>query len=53
VVIVAAALLSAVFTNDIVCLAMAPVLAEACLRRGSTPCPSCWRWPAPATSARR
>ena len=39
VVIVAAALLSAVFTNDIVCLAMAPVLVDACLRRRIDPVP--------------
>ncbi|MFT3817450.1 MAG: anion transporter [Rubrivivax sp.] len=31
--------LSAVFTNDIVCLAMAPVLADACLRRKLDPVP--------------
>jgi Na+/H+ antiporter NhaD/arsenite permease-like protein len=34
-----AALLSAVFSNDIVCLSMAPVLAEACRRRGLDPVP--------------
>ena len=34
-----AAALSAVFTNDIVCLAMAPVLADACLRRRLDPVP--------------
>jgi Na+/H+ antiporter NhaD/arsenite permease-like protein len=28
-----------VFTNDIVCLAMAPVLADACLRRRLDPVP--------------
>lgn len=39
VVIAVAALLSAVFSNDIVCLAMAPVLAEACLRRRLDPVP--------------
>lgn len=39
VVIAAAALLSAVFTNDIVCLAMAPILADACLRRRLDPVP--------------
>lgn len=33
------ALLSAVFSNDIVCLAMAPVLADACLRRRIDPVP--------------
>ena len=32
-------LLSAVFSNDIVCLAAAPVLADACLRRGLDPVP--------------
>ena len=39
VVIAVAAALSAVFTNDIVCLAMAPVLADACLRRRLDPVP--------------
>ncbi|MEX8519095.1 MAG: anion transporter [Leptothrix sp. (in: b-proteobacteria)] len=39
VVIVMAAGLSAVFSNDIVCLAVAPVLAEACLRRRLDPVP--------------
>ena len=34
-----AALLSAVFTNDIVCLAMAPILVDACLRRRLDPVP--------------
>ncbi|MBL8334939.1 MAG: anion transporter, partial [Rubrivivax sp.] len=38
-VIAVAAALSAVFTNDIVCLAMAPVLADACLRRRLDPVP--------------
>jgi Na+/H+ antiporter NhaD/arsenite permease-like protein len=31
--------LSAVFSNDVVCLAMAPVLADACARRGLNPVP--------------
>ncbi len=31
--------LSAVFSNDIVCLAVAPVLTQACLRRGVDPVP--------------
>jgi Na+/H+ antiporter NhaD/arsenite permease-like protein len=39
VVIAVAAGLSAVFTNDIVCLAMAPVLVDACLRRRLDPVP--------------
>jgi Na+/H+ antiporter NhaD/arsenite permease-like protein len=39
VVIMVAAALSAVFTNDIVCLAMAPVLADACVRRRLDPVP--------------
>jgi Na+/H+ antiporter NhaD/arsenite permease-like protein len=39
VVIGVAAALSAVFSNDIVCLAVAPVLAEACLRRRLDPVP--------------
>ena len=38
-VIVAAGALSAVFTNDVVCLAMAPVLADACVRRRLDPVP--------------
>src|SRR5215510_4885485 len=33
------AVLSAVFSNDIVCLAIAPVLADACRRRGLDPVP--------------
>lgn len=39
VVIVASGLLSAVFSNDIVCLAMAPLLLESCLRRRLDPIP--------------
>jgi Na+/H+ antiporter NhaD/arsenite permease-like protein len=39
VVIGVAAALSAVFTNDVVCLAMAPILVDACLRRGLDPVP--------------
>jgi Na+/H+ antiporter NhaD/arsenite permease-like protein len=39
VVIAVVAALSAVFSNDIVCLAVAPVLAEACLRRRLDPVP--------------
>jgi Na+/H+ antiporter NhaD/arsenite permease-like protein len=35
----AAGLLSAVLANDIICLAMAPVLTVACIRRGFTPVP--------------
>jgi Na+/H+ antiporter NhaD/arsenite permease-like protein len=38
-VIVTVAALSAVFSNDVVCLAIAPVLADACLRRGLDPVP--------------
>jgi len=38
-VIVVVAALSAVFSNDVVCLAVAPVLADACLRRGLDPLP--------------
>src|SRR5262245_3178122 len=38
-VIAVVAVLSAVFSNDIVCLAIAPVLADACLRRGLDPVP--------------
>ncbi len=39
VLIVLIAALSAVFSNDIVCLAAAPVLAEACMRRRLDPVP--------------
>ncbi len=39
VLIVAAGGLSAVLANDIICLAMAPVLAEGCARRGLDPVP--------------
>ncbi len=39
VVVMAAGALSALFSNDIVCLAMAPVLADACLRRRLDPVP--------------
>jgi Na+/H+ antiporter NhaD/arsenite permease-like protein len=35
----AVAALSAVFSNDVICLAIAPVLADACLRRGIDPVP--------------
>jgi Na+/H+ antiporter NhaD/arsenite permease-like protein len=38
-VIVAVAALSAVFSNDVVCLAIAPVLADACLERRLDPVP--------------
>jgi Na+/H+ antiporter NhaD/arsenite permease-like protein len=38
-VIVTAGVLSAVLANDIVCLAMAPVLVEVCARRGLNPVP--------------
>jgi len=37
--IVVAALLSAVFSNDVVCLSVAPVLAAICARRGLNPVP--------------
>jgi len=39
IVIAVSAVLSAVFSNDIVCLAVAPVLADACLRRRLDPVP--------------
>ncbi len=39
VVIAVVAVLSAVFSNDIVCLAVAPVLADVCLRRRLDPVP--------------
>ena len=35
----AVAALSTVFSNDVVCLAIAPVLADACVRRGIDPVP--------------
>jgi Na+/H+ antiporter NhaD/arsenite permease-like protein len=38
-VIAVAAVLSAVFSNDVVCLAVAPVLIEGCRRRGLDPVP--------------
>jgi Na+/H+ antiporter NhaD/arsenite permease-like protein len=38
-VIAVAALMSAVFSNDVVCLAVAPVLADACARRRLDPAP--------------
>jgi Na+/H+ antiporter NhaD/arsenite permease-like protein len=38
-VIAAAAVLSALLCNDIICLAMAPVLADGCSRRGLNPVP--------------
>lgn len=38
-VVAVVAVLSAVFSNDIVCLSMAPVLAGACARRGLNPVP--------------
>jgi Na+/H+ antiporter NhaD/arsenite permease-like protein len=37
--VAAVAALSAVFSNDVVCLAMAPVLADACARRSLNPVP--------------
>ncbi len=39
VLIAVAALLSAVFSNDVVCLAMTPIVARLCLRRGTNPLP--------------
>jgi Na+/H+ antiporter NhaD/arsenite permease-like protein len=38
-VVAVVAALSAVFSNDVICLAVAPVLADACLRRGLDPVP--------------
>src|SRR5574339_544786 len=38
-VVVLVAALSAVFSNDVVCLSVAPVLAAACSRRGLDPVP--------------
>lgn len=38
-VIAVVATLAAVFSNDVVCLAVAPVLADGCLRRGLDPVP--------------
>ncbi|RFP79228.1 anion transporter [Hydrogenophaga borbori] len=37
--IAVAAALSAVFSNDVVCLAMTPIVARLCLRRGANPLP--------------
>lgn len=37
--IAAAAALSAVFSNDIICLAMTPVVVQLCMRRGHNPVP--------------
>lgn len=37
--IAVAAVLSAVFSNDVVCLAMTPIVARLCLRRGANPLP--------------
>jgi Na+/H+ antiporter NhaD/arsenite permease-like protein len=37
--IAVAALLSAVFSNDVICLAMTPIVARLCLRRGTNPLP--------------
>ncbi len=37
--IAVAAVLSAVFSNDVVCLAMTPIVARLCLRRGTNPLP--------------
>ena len=37
--IAVAALLSAVFSNDVICLAMTPVVARICLQRGLNPVP--------------
>jgi len=39
VVIAVSAILSAVLSNDVVCLAMAPLLAQGCLHRGVRPAP--------------
>jgi Na+/H+ antiporter NhaD/arsenite permease-like protein len=38
-VVAVVAALSAVFSNDVICIAIAPVLADACLRRGLDPVP--------------
>lgn len=51
--IVVAGALAAVFSNDVVCLAMTPVVARLCLRRGLNPCPFWSGWPARPTSDRR
>jgi Na+/H+ antiporter NhaD/arsenite permease-like protein len=47
-----AALLSAVFSNDVICLAMAPLVARLACAAGCRRCPSWWGWPARPTSAR-
>src|SRR5207253_3144865 len=41
--------LSAVFSNDIICFAMAPVLVDACVKRRLDRCPTCSRSPARPT----
>ena len=52
VLIAVAGSLSAVFSNDIVCLAMTPVVVQLCRQRGLNPVPFCSAWPARRTSAR-
>ncbi len=37
--IAVSALLSAVFSNDVICLAMTPIVARLCVRRGTNPLP--------------
>jgi Na+/H+ antiporter NhaD/arsenite permease-like protein len=44
--------LSAGFSHDIVCLAVAPVPVDACRRRRMDPGPFCSRWPAQPVSDR-
>jgi len=51
--IVIVAGLSAVFSNDIICLAMAPVLIDVCLARRLNPVPFCSHSPAAPTLALR
>jgi Na+/H+ antiporter NhaD/arsenite permease-like protein len=50
--IVTAAGLSAVFSNDIICLAMTPVVAQCACGAGLTRYPSWWHWPVRPISAR-
>jgi Na+/H+ antiporter NhaD/arsenite permease-like protein len=52
-VILTAGLLSAVLANDIVCLAMAPVLIEVCTHRRLNRCRTCWHSHVPRTWVQR
>jgi Na+/H+ antiporter NhaD/arsenite permease-like protein len=47
VLVLVAAGLSAVLVNDVVCLAMAPIVVEGCVGRHLDPRPFSWRWRPP------